>query len=454
MAVKLDKESGCVIDDVVEMREVMVRTGSDRCTLAIDMTINNHYVEAVVDSGAQVSVLSRKFYDSLSCRPKPVESIRLKGASASGVMVGCRVDGVEVDLGDGHGNYSMTMYVANITDNCILGLDYLKAHKAVIDLSQGVLVVNDTIVKGKYKYAEATPVRTHKVRLVNDCHLFPNSVSRATVRIQTDDIHTVVVQARTNEPYLVSNTLLMPGDASLYIMNDSDSHIQLKDDMVVAVGQEALHIEEVSESDGVLTKWNGQSVQNQSNSSLHLDGIIGMEGEDDPSLTGNSGTISRVEKDEDIQELKSKAGQLDSNKFRDILIVRLPDHMKDMFQRIGEELSNDQLLRVYLLLISRDMVFLQGDTDLGTFTAVKHHIDTGNSRPIKQRMRRTPLGYANEEQEHLEKLLKAGVIEPSCSEWASPSVLVRKRDGSVRWCIDLRKLNDVTVKDCYPLPLL
>ena len=45
------------------------------------------------------------------------------------------------------------------------------------------------------------------------------------------------------------------------------------------------------------------------------------------------------------------------------------------------------------------------------------------------------------------------MIEPSCSEWASPSVLVRKRDGSVRWCIDTHKLNGVTVKDCYPLPL-
>ena len=57
------------------------------------------------------------------------------------------------------------------------------------------------------------------------------------MRIQTDNIHPVVVQARKNGPYLVPNTLLMPGDASLYIMNDSDSHIQLKDDMVVAVGQ-------------------------------------------------------------------------------------------------------------------------------------------------------------------------------------------------------------------------
>ena len=188
----------------------------------------------------------------------------------------------------------------------------------------------------------------------------------------------------------------MPGDTSLYTMNDSDSHIQLKDDMVVAVGQEALHIEEVSESDRLLTKWNGQSVLNHSNGSLHLDGIIGVEGEDNPLLTGNSGTISSVEKDEDIKELKSKSGQLDSNKFHDILIVPLPDHMKDMFQRNGEELPNDQLLRVYLLLISRDMVFSKGDTGLGTFTAVKHHIDTGNSRPIKQRKRQTPLGYANE----------------------------------------------------------
>ena len=60
------------------------------------------------------------------------------------------------------------------------------------------------------------------------------------------------------------------------------------------------------------------------------------------------------------------------------------------------------------------MVFSNRDTDLGTFIVAKPHIDTGNTKPIKQRMRRIPLGYTNEE--HLEKLLKAGVIEPPCSE--------------------------------------
>ena len=69
---------------------------------------------------------------------------------------------MDVDHGDRHEKYSMTMF----------GLDYLEAREAVIDLRQGVLSVNGTIVKGKYKYAEVTPVRTHKVRLVNDCHLF------------------------------------------------------------------------------------------------------------------------------------------------------------------------------------------------------------------------------------------------------------------------------------------
>ena len=73
-------------------------------------------------------------------------------------------------------------------------------------------MVNGTIVKGKYKYAEGSPVRTHEVRLVNDCQFFLNSVSRASVRIQTGDIQPVV--AWENGPYLVPNTLLMTGDVS------------------------------------------------------------------------------------------------------------------------------------------------------------------------------------------------------------------------------------------------
>ena len=65
-------------------------------------------------------------------------------------------------------------------------------------------------------------------------------------------------------------------------------------------------------------------------------------------------------------------------------------------------------------------------------------------------MRKTPLHF--QEEDHIKKLLEIGVIRPSTSEWASAPVLIRKKDGSVRWCMDYRDLNNRTVKDNFPLP--
>lgn len=84
-------------------------------------------------------------------------------------------------------------------------------------------------------------------------------------------------------------------------------------------------------------------------------------------------------------------------------------------------------------------VFAQNEFDLVSFTDIEHSIDTGFAPPIKQRMRRTPLDFVQEEN-HLQTMLEAGIIEPSNSEWASPPVLVRKKDGKVRWCIDYRRM--------------
>jgi hypothetical protein len=68
--------------------------------------------------------------------------------------------------------------------------------------------------------------------------------------------------------------------------------------------------------------------------------------------------------------------------------------------------------------------------------------------------------YASHLEEHSKHLkerylndqLKTGVITPSKSSWANPVALVRKKDQSVRWCIDYRKVNELTVKDAYPSP--
>ncbi|VDI08356.1 Hypothetical predicted protein [Mytilus galloprovincialis] len=91
--------------------------------------------------------------------------------------------------------------------------------------------------------------------------------------------------------------------------------------------------------------------------------------------------------------------------------------------------------------------------DLGLFNGdIKHRIHTGEAAAIKQQMRRTPLKFENEEEKHLNQMLDKGVIKPSISDWCSCPVLVRKKDGSLRYCIDFRPLNKVTTKDVFPLP--
>jgi hypothetical protein len=75
-------------------------------------------------------------------------------------------------------------------------------------------------------------------------------------------------------------------------------------------------------------------------------------------------------------------------------------------------------------------------------------------RVVSQRPYRTALTKRAVIDEEIDKMLALGVIRPSCSEWASPVTLVPKKDGSTRFCIDYWQLNEVTVKDRYPIPLV
>ena len=83
-----------------------------------------------------------------------------------------------------------------------------------------------------------------------------------------------------------------------------------------------------------------------------------------------------------------------------------------------------------------------------------HKINTGRSTPIKQRPRRLPYAYRDEADQQIQEMLANGIITPSVSPWSSPIVLVRKKNGDLRFCVDYRKLNQITVNDSHPLPLI
>ncbi|GFU17016.1 transposon Ty3-I Gag-Pol polyprotein [Trichonephila clavipes] len=82
----------------------------------------------------------------------------------------------------------------------------------------------------------------------------------------------------------------------------------------------------------------------------------------------------------------------------------------------------------------------------------KHRIFTGDHAPINQRAYRVSPTERRIIHEEVQKMLDEGIVQPSESPWSSPVVLVRKKDGSWRFCVDYRKLNSVTKKDVYPLP--
>ena len=97
-------------------------------------------------------------------------------------------------------------------------------------------------------------------------------------------------------------------------------------------------------------------------------------------------------------------------------------------------------------------MYSRGANDLGKTSKVYHKIPTGDARPIKQGARRLPYHQRREVEKNLDAMVKNGVVTPSRSPWSSPIVLVKKKDGTTRFCVDYRKLNDVTRKDAYPLP--
>jgi len=96
--------------------------------------------------------------------------------------------------------------------------------------------------------------------------------------------------------------------------------------------------------------------------------------------------------------------------------------------------------------------FAKSSADLGFCPIIKHDIDTGSARPIKQSPRLPPILAREAEDEILDEMLATGVIEPSNSEWASPVWLVKKNDGTFRFCVDYRRVNAVSRKDAFPLP--
>ena len=124
---------------------------------------------------------------------------------------------------------------------------------------------------------------------------------------------------------------------------------------------------------------------------------------------------------------------------------------KEEWPAVNTDLDARQVEDIEGLLCRYSSVFASGGST-GRTNVVTHTIDTGDVGPIRQPTHRLSAGERQVQREEVLKMLLAGVIVPSNSPWASPMVLVGKKEGSKRFCVDFRGLNNITRKDVYPLP--
>ena len=119
-----------------------------------------------------------------------------------------------------------------------------------------------------------------------------------------------------------------------------------------------------------------------------------------------------------------------------------------------EQWTDDQQKAAKELLVASADVFSKDDLDLGKCNILKHDIKITDPQPFKERYRRIPPHLYEEVKAHLQEMVEVGAIRRSFSPWASAVVVVRKKNGGLRFCIDLHKLNNRTVKDGYSLPCI
>jgi hypothetical protein len=283
----------------------------------------------------------------------------------------------------------------------LIGIDVLRALDAEIHFASNEIVIGKQVIVAGAVRDSTTGKRSEKrqVYLVGRAKLPAHSTTYAIGRVTAPIAKTFLLEpVRENLLCLVPASLHSRGElATIQIVNDTDSAIFLEPDIVIGTARQA------------------QPLDLQ------------------PRGTRK---VRRV----NLQARKNKP---------------IPPHLVDLYTRSCDGLSAEQQESLKCLLIEYADVFAAHDLDLGTFTALPHRIPVDpTTTPTKERMRRVPKGFEKEEEKHLQEMLAAGVIQPSVSPWAAAPVLVRKKDGGVRWCIDFRKLNTVTKKDAFPLPLI
>ena len=378
----------------------------------------------LVDTGSSNTILTYEQYQQIpgDRRPKlrPV-NMQLIQADGGSVEVYGEAD-VEVKLGDQE--LPMCIIVAGVKGG-MLGIDMLVRTRAVLDFGRSRLCTGSTVVPLRSKDNQTLLVRVCAVRdmVIPAGHQMCLSAE---------------VSNRGRESFGVEGSLGVVGSEGEQIEWD------VPPDLIDLKYQRLGMVEPLEGSllldEGLMV---GRSVVTDRGGTFPIS-VINIS--DTPRTVKRGRVLARMVevKEEDVCE---RGGEGE----RGVGLV-LPEYLEELAAKSTEGMEEVERRRVIELLIRYQDVFSSGAYDIGRTKLVKHTIDVGGARPIRQPLRRSSPQQRAETEKQVKELLETGMISPSDSPWASPVVLVAKKDGSKRLCLDFRELNAVTVKDAYPLP--
>lgn len=369
----------------------------------------------LIDSGSEVTMISTNRYNAIPEDKRP--ELYLPNFSITSVngqpleMLGAAVMRITIGM---HVAYKEVV-VANIQDDAILGRDFLEAEGVEISFRKHLIQFPDG------ETAHTISQVTHRDTYKQDC-----------LRVVSTEKITIPALSRMDIAALIKHTADITEEGIV------EPNPVLVEKQMVMVARTLVN---TSSSSIVLQIMN----PTEKDVTIHARTTLGWC----HSTDGDAQPI-RVQAKEDKSVRRATTGQDQPQDVSD----EVPDHLQEVYDEALEELHVDEegCKRLRHILRTHANTWQENDEDYGRTNLVKHTIDTGTAPPVKQRVRQQPLTLRQVEEEQVKTMLEADIIEAATGPWASPVVLAKKKDGTYRFCVDYRMLNERTRKDAYPLP--
>ena len=368
-----------------------------KCATSSNIRINDEFVDCLLDTGAFTSFISESYCNERNFKRESIEK-KKNWVTANGSPIEVKGQ-VKLKLSIDEINIYATFIVAkDLTQNIIIGVDVLSPNKCIIDFSS-----NKLRVKGSHIEIETLdPPKTRFLHANSNIELNPFEDEVTWVKVDHNYEQVLITKAGKNN-VVEMITKLENNSVPVFLTNPTNIPRTIRKGEIIAM-------------------------------------ISPVE------------IVTEIHNDAEMFEF------IDSE--RDRKLINSISHEDkawrpgDRLKITNKQLTEDQKQKVRDLINEYHMIFSKNDSDIGHIDKRygQHDIKLIDETPITQKPYRTP--YAKEEviKNSISKMLDMKIVEQSDSDWSSPIVLVKKADGSERFCVDYRKLNAVTIKDRFPMP--